>query len=171
MDWLKDIVKHLEISRTLVAAVFVASVAMFCAPYIAPMDVPRLAEELLPFLFGVMVLTGALLSIWSLMGLWALSKQGVQRTSKVFANSSLSEAESMILLVLGRNPTTPLDLENIDYEQAPATKLEFHQLAAHLATKGLVRINDWDENLVSLTQTGRARALELQRQFKSRSAA
>ena len=63
MDWLKDILKNLEVSRTLVAAVFIAALAMFLAPYVAPADVPRLQKEFVPFLFGVMVLTGALLLI------------------------------------------------------------------------------------------------------------
>jgi hypothetical protein len=171
MDWLRDILKNLEVSRTLVVAIFIAALAMFTAPYVAPDYVPRLQKEFIPFLFGVMVLTGALLLIWCLAAAWSLSKSGFRRTTEALADTSLSEAESMILMVLGRTPTTPLNLEDIDYERASASRLEFHHLVGRLEAMGLVRTNEYDENLVSLTQSGRSRALQVHRDFKARGAA
>jgi len=78
----------------------------------------------------------------------------------------LVDTEKAFLFLLARNPSKPIDLDDIDYSRAFGTKLEFHQLAKGLQRKGLVRINDWDDDLISLTEKGRERALEIQRQVK-----
>ncbi|MFG6416379.1 hypothetical protein ACG02S_21015 [Roseateles sp. DC23W] len=70
-----------------------------------------------------------------------------------------------------KNPTQPINLENIDYSRAPGTKLEFHELAKGLESKVLVSINAWDDNLISLTEKGRERALAMRRQATRTSAA
>ena len=170
MDWLEDLVKNLAISRTLVVAIFITSVVMYVGPLVKPDLVPQLQKDFVPALFGTMILSGCLLVLWLVSGIWSIVSQGFKKTAQTLSNGTLTEGEMAILHVLGKNPTSPLDLEEIDYSRAPATKLEFHHLVSQLVDKGLAYTNDFDENLVSLTKQGRDRALALHREWKSKSA-
>ena len=171
MDWLADIIKNLAISKTLIAAIFVTAAVMYFGPILAPGNIPALQNEFIPYLFAVMVLTGCLLALWGIAGIWYVSRAGLQKTTSALTSSSLVDAERAILFLLAKDPSQPINLEKINFSRAPGTKLEFHQLAKGLEGKGLVSINDWDDNLISLTEKGRARALEIQRQAKRASAA
>lgn len=166
MDWLKDIIKDLAISKALVASIFFTSVVMYLGPIFASKYVPALPKEFVPYLFATMILTGCLLALWGAAGLWSASRAGIRKAVGTLTNQSLVDAEQAILFLLAENPSEPINLDNIDYSRAPGTKLEFHQLAKGLERKGLVRINNWDDNLISLTEKGRERALEIQRQAR-----
>jgi hypothetical protein len=72
---------------------------------------------------------------------------------------------------MGNDPTQPMDLDRLDYSRAEGTKLEFHQLAKQLEAKGLVRINPWNDNLLTLTDLGRDRALAIQQATNRRNVA
>ena len=144
---------------------------MHFGPILAPSHVPALQKEFAPYLFLVIVLTGCLLTLWGLVGIWNASRSVIRKTTIALTSSSLSEAERAMLFVLAKDPTHPLNLDNIDYARAPGSKLELHQLAKGLEGKGLVNINFWDNTLITLTESGRARALEIQRQTKSAGAA
>ena len=171
MDWLADILKNLAVSRPLVAAVFVTSAVMHVGPLLAPNEVPKVQADLVPYVFAAMVLTGCLLLFWGLAGVWSIARSSVRGTARVFSSSSLSQPETAILFFMAKNPTEPIDLDHIDYSRAPGTKLEFLHWTQLLQQKGLARINEWNDNLVSLTDLGRRRALEIQRQAKRESAA
>lgn len=166
MDWLADILKNLAVSKTLVAAVFVTSVVMYFGPILFPNEVPKLQSEFVPYLFATMVLTGCLLLLWGLACFWALVKSSVKSAAKFFVDSSLSEPETALLFFMAKDPTKPIDLDYIDYTRAKGTKLEFHHWTKQLENKGLVSIYELNDNLVSLTDLGRLRALEIQRQVK-----
>ena len=56
-----------------------------------------------------------------------------------------------------------LDLRSINYSEINLPKLEVLQVASALSKKGLIRINSYEENLISLTSRGRERALQIQR--------
>ena len=171
MDWLADILKNLTISKTLVAAAFVTSVVMYVGPILFPDGAPKLQSEFVPYLFGAMVLTGCLLLFWALAALWSLIRTSMHSAARVLADSSLSEPETALLFFMATDPTQPINLDNVDYSSAPGTKLEFHHWTKQLEAKGLARINEWDDNLVSLTDKGRTRALQIQKQVKARGAA
>jgi hypothetical protein len=168
MDWLADILKNLAISKMLVVAVFVTSLVMYFGPISFPSYVPELPKDFKPLAFAVMVLTACLLLLWMVTAIWAASHRGIRSTARVFAGTSLSEPETAILFLMAQDPTSALDLEQIDYSRAPATKLEFHQLCKGLQAKGLVHINPYDDNLASLTELGCERALEIQRRIKGK---
>lgn len=165
MNWLAEIIKNLTISRALVASVFVTSVVMYYGPILFPNDVPKLQFEFVPYLFAVLVITGCLLLLWGLAGLWTLTKSSVKSASRFFVDSSLSEPETALLFYMAKDSTKPINLDNIDYAREKGTKLELHNWTKQLKTNGLVRI-EWNDNLVSLTNLGRLRALEIQRQVK-----
>lgn len=166
MDWLADILKNLTISKTLVAVVFVTSVVMYYGPILYPNEVPKLQSELVPYLFAAMVLTCCLLLFWGLAVFWTLTKTSVKSAARFFVDSSLSEPEAALLCFMAQDPTQPINLDNIDYSRAPGTKLEFHHWTKRLETKGLVCIYQYNDNLVSLTDLGRTKALEIQMQAK-----
>lgn len=172
MDWLADILKNLAVSRTLVFAFFVTAVIMYFGPAVSPGHVPKLAEAYVPYLFAAMLLSGVLLVLWALSAIWGFIKHAIKRASNGISGlAPLSEAETAILFYMANNPTLPLDLGSLDYSKTPGTKLEFHQLTKFLERKGLVSIHYYDDDLISLTEQGREKALEIQRQVKNRAAA
>jgi hypothetical protein len=171
MDWLKDIIKHLAVSRTLVTAVFITALTMFAGPKFVPNIIPEVPKEWSPVLFAAMVLSGSLLVLWAIEGLWKLLAHGVRSTTASIAAASLSPRESELLLVMGINPAQPLNLDAVAYENAPFTRLELSALVKQLEQKGLVKLNEWNEDLVTLTQAGKDRALKLQRQRRGQDAA
>lgn len=167
MDWLADILKNLTISKALVAAIFITSVVMYVGPNFTLIVIPQMQSELVPYLFAVMMFTGCLLLFWGLSAIWRKARKSVRSTARFFMpNPKLSEAETVLLVAMAQDPSQPISLDNIDYSRAPGTKLEFHHWTQQLAIKGLARVNQWDDNLVSLTILGRKRALEIQRQLK-----
>lgn len=162
MDWLADIVKNLTISKTLVFAVFVTTVVMHFGPTYAVNFVPKFQPEYASYLFAIMVLTGVLLLFWGLAAVWQLTRRSLQGAARIFRSPSLSQSEVNLLFSMARDPTEPMDLDRLDYSRAQGTKLEFHQIAKRLEAKGLVRINPWNDNLLTLTDLGRDRALAIQ---------
>lgn len=56
-----------------------------------------------------------------------------------------------------------LNLEAVDYAAVGLSKLEVLEMIHALSRKGLVSINPFSSQLVSLTARGRERALEIQR--------
>ena len=68
---------------------------------------------------------------------------------------------------MGDNPSEPMNLDGINYRDAPFSKLELMQWVADLEKNNLVTINPWHENLVTLTVSGREKALEIQRARKN----
>lgn len=171
MDWLADILKNLTISKTLVAAVFVTTAVMYVGPILAPGGVPKLQSEFTPYLFAVMVLTSCLLLFWGGAAIWNLTKVSMRSAARVLSDSSLSEPEIALLFFMAKDPSRPINLDNIDYSRAPGTKLEFHHWTKQLETKGLASIDEWDDNWISLTDLGRERALKIQREAKNGNAA
>jgi len=168
MNWLADILKNLTISKTLVAAVFVTSAVMYIGPVLGFDRIPRLQPEFVPYLFAVMLFTGCLLLFWGMAVLWNLTRIGMRNATQFFANSStLYCPEAALLFLMSQDPTQSIDLDKIDYSHAPGTKLEFHHWTKKLEIRGLARINEYNDNLVSLTDLGRKRALKVQKQFKS----
>ncbi len=104
---------------------------------------------------------------WGIGGLWKLLAHGVRSTTASIAAASLSQHESELLLMMGANRVRPLDLDAAAYGKAPLTRLGFTALVRQLQRKGLVELNQWDEDLVSLTQAGEDRALKLQLELRS----
>ena len=160
MDWLTDILKNLNVSKTLVAAVFVTSAVMYFGPILSPSNVPKIQSEFMPYLFAGMVLAGCLLLFWGVAWAWILAKTSIRDAAKIFTDSSLSEPETALLFFMAKDPTQPIDLGRIDYSRALGTKLEFHHWTKQLQAKGLARINDWDDNLISLTDLGQKKLLK-----------
>ena len=67
-----------------------------------------------------------------------------------------------VLYVMGKNPSTHLNFDEFNYDRLPLSRLELEMLLQELKQKGLVSFNEWGNNLVYLTQSGKERALEIQ---------
>jgi hypothetical protein len=135
-----------------------------------PETVPKLPTEFTAYLFAMMVLSACLLMFWGCSSCWALASRLIFKFASFFVDKSLSTDETCILYAMAKNPTKPMDLDRINFSESSSTKLEMHELTKLLKRKGLVHINDWDENLITLTSLGRVKALEIQRDLKANEA-
>jgi len=165
MDWLTDLLKHLSVSRSITGATFVTALVMYVGPRLLPSFVDPVPKEWAPVVVVALVFSGSLLLFWGVSALWRLFAHGAGTASKALAAIALSVQEDQMLFFLSGDPSTPMNLHDIDYTRAPFTKLELIELAHGLVKKGLVELNPWDECLVTLTASGRKRALELQRRI------
>ncbi len=164
MDWLPALLKHLSIARSAIVALLVASAAMYFGPKIAPNYIDALPKEWSAVVVGVFVFSACLVTLWGSASAWtAIQRAGGALTTKIAARR-LGELERSLLLGMADQPTEAFNLEGVNYRNAPYTHLELLQVAYQLERKGLVRVNSYNENLVSLSEGGRKRALELQRQ-------
>lgn len=164
MSWLADILKNLAVSRILVASVFITATVMYFGPIMVPNHVPKLQDDYIPYLFGAMCLSGTILFFWFLGALWSAVKRIAEKLVQLITDfMPLSEIDSDLIFAMSQNPTQPLNLNRIDYSHTLGTKLEYHQLTHRLEKKGLISINQFDDNIVTLTERGRKKALLIQR--------
>ena len=137
---------------------------MVVGPQIAHETVPAVPQPWSPLLFAAMVLTGSLLGIWGLASAWSfllfIFKSAKTSTEP---RPTLTKSHYELLYVMGRNPLEPLNLDNVNYREAPFSKLEVIQWVSELEKNELVSINLYHESLVTLTDSGREKALEVER--------
>jgi hypothetical protein len=163
MGWVIDLLKHLAISRSIIAASFVTTIVMVFGPKFLPTIVPAIPQPWLPLLFGIMILTGTLLAFWIIAIVWGGILSSFRVFKSIIPGPTLNIKHYELLLELGRDPSEPMNIDNVDYESAPFSKLEIMQWISELEKNGLVKKNPWNESLISLTSAGRDRAFEIQR--------
>lgn len=163
MDWIPALLKHLGLSRSVVAAVFVTSLVLYLGPRLAPNYVDAVPREWASVVVGVLVFSGFLLLVWGASVLWEKLRRNHKESSALFASYQLNQNEAGLLDALGENPREPLNLETVDYAAVRLSQLEVLEMVHGLSRKGLVSINPYSSKLVSLTARGRERALEIQR--------
>jgi hypothetical protein len=163
MDWIPALLKHLAISRSVIGAAFVTSLVLYFGPRLAPSYVDPVPKEWSFALIGTLVFSGCLLLFWACSYIWTSVKQRWSAASALFASSNLNQLEVDFLHAMGGHPSEPLNLERVNYEALSLSRLEVLEVIQGLRRKGLVSLNPFDNDLVSLTESGRARALEIQR--------
>jgi hypothetical protein len=162
MSWLGDVLKHLELSKTFTAAVFVSSLAMLLGPTFFPNAIDAVPNQWRWLVGGACVFSCVLLTFWAVppTGRWLAALPSRLRNNPRI-NVPTSQ-ESGFLAFLGEHfPNEPVNLENLRYDKV--SKLETLEMCAALHRKGLVRVNEYNDNLVSLSAAGRKYALELMR--------
>ena len=167
MDWIPALLKHLAISRSIVGAAFVTSFSLYFGPRFAPNYVDAVPKEWSFVLVGVLVFSACLLTFWSCSAFWSAAARRWKVTTELLASYELDQLEVDFLYALGQRPAEALNLDNVDYEALRLSRLEVIELVHGLEKKGLVAINPYSSNLVSLTAGGRSRALEIQRASSS----
>lgn len=163
MNWISDVLKHLTVSRSFVVAIFVTSGGLLFGNLYFPKLVKPLPDQWAIAASGALIFSSVLLLWWLIPAIWNYISRLVQSVIQVLNSYSLSKLEESILLALGNLADESLDLRTINYSEINLPKLEILNLTTSLAKKGLVRINPFEENLVSLTKRGRQRALKIQR--------
>lgn len=171
MDWIPALLKHLATSRSTIGAIFVTSCTLYFGPRFAPEYIVPAPKEWAFAVISTLVFSGFLLFTWALSDIWLGTKQKLAATSKTISSLKLSQDEVNFLYALGKRPSEPLNLDSIDCKSMSLTKLEVLNLAYGLAKKGLVSLYPYGSfELVSLTSSGRQRALDIQRASKEKSA-
>ncbi len=166
MDWLPALLKHLSIARSAIVALLVASAAMYFGPKVVPNYIDPLPKGWSAVIVGIFVFSACLVTLWGLAYAWAAIREASCTLSIKLSARRLTDLERSLLLGMAQQPTESFNLEGVNYRSAPYTHLELLQMAYQLERKGLVCVNSYNENLVSLSESGRKRALELQRLSK-----
>lgn len=167
MDWLTALLKHLSIARSAIVALLVASAAMYFGSRILPNYIDPLPKDWSPLVIGTIVFSACLVVLWGSARAWAVTRKASSTLFAWFAARQLTGLEQGLLLGMAEHPTESFNLAEVTYQHAPYSHLELLQVARQLDRKGLIRINSFNENLVSLSESGRHRALELQRERKA----
>lgn len=166
MDWLPALLKQLSIARSAIIALLVASAAIFFGSILAPDYFDSLPKEWSIVVIGIFVFSACLVILWGLSYAWAAIKKVGGALTKDISARWLNDLERSLLLGMAERPTESFNLEGVNYRDVSFTHLELLQVAYQLKRKGLARVNSYNENLVTLSESGRKRALELQRQSK-----
>ncbi|OQS28950.1 hypothetical protein B0T41_05560 [Chromobacterium violaceum] len=171
MDWIPSLLKHLAISRSAIGAAFATACVMYFGPRLAPSYVYPVPKEWAFVVVAVLAFSGFLLFTWAVSGVFHIAGRKLTSTSKKISAKKLSQDEVNILYALGQNPSDSLNLDHINYNAINLSRLEILNIVHNLEKKGLVSLNPYSaSDLVSLTQSGMQRALEIQRTSRSNSA-
>jgi hypothetical protein len=166
MDWIPALLKHLGLSRSVIAAVFITALTLHVGPRVAPAYVDSVPKEWSAVVVGSLVFSAALLLLWALSSLCSVLNRRWKRATAALASFNLSQEEVNLLYAMGELPRESLNFEHINYDQLGMTRLEVLELVHGLQRKGLVSINHFNSALFALSATGRQRALEIQRNSK-----
>ncbi len=154
MSWLGDILKQLEISKAFTGAIFVSTLTVLVAPRFFPEAFDSVPGQWRWLVSGACIFSGALLAIWAAQPLWRFF---VRAPGLILNNPKIrtpSDKELGFLAFLGENyPNDSAHLDHIQHDHI--SKLEALQMCFGLQRKGLVRVNPFETNLVSLTPEGR----------------
>ena len=162
MAWLGDVLKHLELSKTFAAGVFISSLAMLLGPKFFPDAFDTVPNQWRWVVGGACVFSGVLLTFWAVppAGKWLTALPSRLRNNPRI--NVPTPQENGFMAFLGEHfPNDSANLEALRYDKV--SKLETLEMCAALHRKGLVRVNEYNDDLVSLTAAGRKYALELLR--------
>lgn len=171
MDWIPSLLKHLAISRSAIGAVFATACVMYFGPRFAPYYVDSVPKEWAFVIVTVLAFSGFLLFTWAVSGAFRIVGRKFTSASEKISAQKLGQGEVNLLYALGKNPTDSLNLDHVNYEEINLSRLEVLNIVHSLEKKGLVSLNPYSASgLVSLTQSGMKRALEIQRASRTISA-
>ena len=162
MGWLSDLFKHITISKPLTASAFPALFAVSFGYKWFPDYFQKLPGVWSTVVLGLLIFSGFLLAIWFLPYVWNFLSRSVSTVYMYFYARNLSDLEKNVILALAiKYADEAMNLRDINYENTGHPKLKVLDATYKLSKKGLVRLNSYDENLVSLTKKGRALGLSL----------
>lgn len=171
MDWIPALLKHLDISRSVIGAAFVTSCALYFGPRFEPEYVDPVPKEWAFVVISILIFSGFLLSAWVISGIWVGIRRKLAGASERIRSLKLSQDEVNLLYALGERPSEPLNLDRVNYDAVSLSRLEVLDLVKNLEKKGLVSLNPYSSSeLVSLTTSGRQRALKIQRESNEKEA-
>ncbi|HCG8132969.1 hypothetical protein HL669_20810 [Vibrio parahaemolyticus] len=164
MNWVSDLFKNITVSKTLTSACCLTGLALLVLPLYLPEIFEPLPKLWATVALAITVFTGCLVLFWLVsflkVTLFGFASQRVKKSRA----QNLTAFEIGFIYELGKLADESADLRNIDYDKAPFTKLEILDVCKSLKEKGLLNINRYEENLVYLSENGRQKALQLQRE-------
>ncbi|WP_188008861.1 hypothetical protein [Grimontia hollisae] len=161
MNWISDIFKDITVSKTLTTACFITGMSLLTTPRLFPHIFEAVPKVWATGLLGVVVFSGCLLAFWGLQSVKSKIVGFIKNIAQYIRSNKLSELELEFIYLLGKLADKTVDLDNINYREVMVSKLELLDVCRTLKEKGLLDINMWNENLVSLSENGRKKALEL----------
>ena len=167
MEWLSELLKHITISKSFTGAVFVTSASLLTGPKWAPSFFEPIPKEWGAPITGALIFSGALLFFWFVPSVWKLGTKTALWLPHYFRSRTLTSNEEAMMFVLADIADESLNLGNLNYRSGELSKLEALALSLSLSRKGLVKINPYNENLITLSAQGRQRALKLKARSKT----
>lgn len=165
MDWLPEILKQLQTSRALVTAAFVVCLFILFGHIISPNLIPQTPDNWKLPVMGGLLFSSTLLVFIIVPFLWQYFYKIIINRTQNIRTSKLSNDEqhclyNMALMIEGSRVDF-VNLSNLNYSNMSISKLELQEIISKLSNKGLVDVNPFDSNLISFTDSGRRKALEI----------
>ncbi|HGZ6434060.1 TPA: hypothetical protein ACOLXW_004372 [Vibrio parahaemolyticus] len=161
MNWVSEIFKDITVSKTLTGACFITGISLLFIPTFFPDTLEALPKSWATGTLGVVVFSGCLLLFWGLRAIRERIVRFITTKTQNSRSQSLTDFELSFVFELGKLADKTMNLDNINYNAATFSKLELLDVCRTLKEKGLLDVNCNDENLVSLSENGRKKALEL----------
>jgi len=168
MDW-TGLLKHLGISRGIVLAIFITTFTMKFGPEHFE-SIPATPAPWPAIAFALMILTGILLLIWAVIGIWEfIVRKWHSIFSFVYSKLPMTQLQVELLYRMGQRPSRFLDLDRLPYGNYGGevlTRLEAIQAIRNLARKGYVKFYS-SNNTAFLTPRGEKAALRIERKTRN----
>ena len=161
MEAIISFVKDIGKQKVIVLAIFMTTVFINYFMFYTSQNLLKLSDDYKFALVVVMLFTGMLIFIWTLVGLYHLVTSSFKTGVSRIQSSSLDNNEISFILTLAERPNEFLDINTINYNFHGITRLEVIKTAKDLERKGLIHISDFDASLVWLTDEGVQKAFEL----------
>jgi hypothetical protein len=171
MNWLTDIIKHLTGSRSFTGAgaLFFASLVLLFGPKIYPNYIETVPVGWSWAVLAVFLFTGFLIVAWTAQWGYKIIISFAAWVKHLMPLQQFNEEERALLYLLAKRADQPLNLEYLFHNaDGQVSKLELLRIAGQLEQKGYVKKNIFEEKLISLTERGRAYALEVESEFDSK---
>ena len=167
MDWLTEIIKQLQTSRAFVTGVFIVCLCILLGNKFVPSLIPKVPADWRLPLIGGLLFSGTLLAFIILSYIWLLFSEWVKRITKILKSLYLSNDEQRLLnslaLTIEDNINNSVNLSDLDYSSTNFSKLEFQEIVINLEKKGLIELNPYNHNLITLSDSGRKLILKMRR--------
>jgi len=163
MDWLPALLKHLSLARSLIVALFLTCLTLHFGPKLAPSYFNSVPENWSTAIVATGILTGFLVLYWGGMSSLGVIKRLWRFGSTRSRSLLLSGDEKTLMRAMGEYPREAFNLNHIDYQRFGVSELEVLAVVDGLKKKGLVFINPFAPELISLTEFGRYKTLKIRR--------
>lgn len=165
MDWLAEIIKQLQTSRSFVTAAFVVCFVILFGHIFVPASIPQAPDEWKLVLIAGLLFSGTLLLFMIIPFIYKFFVQSFSNKLQEIKSSNLSQDERDFLyslaLMIEASQDDYINMGNLNYHAMEISKLEIQEIISNLSSKGLIDINSFDNNLVSFTKNGRRKVLEI----------
>jgi hypothetical protein len=161
MQWLSELIKQINISKSFTTGICIASGILIFGPRIFPSFITPIPTQWHWFVLCAFILCLVLTLVWLLP---FLGKAAIELFNRVVFNSYFIKKDSWeytILLWLGSFADRPMNLEEVS-KRVTISKLELLEISRKLKQRGLITSNKFDENLLTLTARGRKYVLKHQ---------